>query len=130
MSLADIVAELKTLLYLTLTPKGPLPRPQHFGTSPTLDVLDSIGQPDTITLARLIARAPEDFGDWLRDRKNSRKVPHRLEEAGYTAVRNPDARDGLWRVSGRRQAIYAKATLSPQERFRAAAAKGGRGEFG
>jgi hypothetical protein len=34
-------------------------------------------------------------------------------------VQNPDAEDGLWKVGDRRQRIYAKAGLSPEERLRA-----------
>ena len=67
--------------------------------------------PNTITLDQVIKRAPVDFAEWLRDRKNSRAIPHRLEACGYVAVRNEDAKDGLWKFNGKRQVIYAKASL-------------------
>ena len=49
--------------------------------------------------------------DWLQDRKNRKAINHRLEKCGYRAVTNEVARDGLWRIAGRRQVVYAKAEL-------------------
>jgi hypothetical protein len=49
------------------------------------------------------------------ERKNRRALPHRLERCSYVPVRNPDAKDGLWKLKGERQVIYAKAALSPAE---------------
>ena len=54
------------------------------------------------------------------DRRNRRQIPHRLESAGYTPVRNPPPTDGLWKVGGKRQAIYAKASLPVSDRLAAA----------
>jgi isopentenyl diphosphate isomerase/L-lactate dehydrogenase-like FMN-dependent dehydrogenase len=73
----------------------------------------------TIT-AVIMASKQTDFIDYLKDRKNSRKIPHRFEACGYTPVRNPDAEDGLWRLKGRRQAIYARNNLSFADRLSAA----------
>src|SRR5256885_5563179 len=42
----------------------------------------------------------------LRERRNRRQIPHRLEAVGYVPVRNPDAKDGLWKVGGRRMVVY------------------------
>jgi len=76
-------------------------------------VFDNLGAPDVVVLSTLMLRASGDFGDWLRDRKNRRNIPHRLEACGYQAVRNPDAAsDGLWKVYGKRQRIYGKTELS------------------
>jgi hypothetical protein len=63
----------------------------------------------------------QSLKDFLTDCKSSRRNPHRMEECGYVPVRNPDAKDGLWKVSRRLQAIYAKETLTPTERLAAAA---------
>jgi hypothetical protein len=57
---------------------------------------------------------------WLKDRKNRRVIPHRLEKCGYTPVRNPDAKDGMWRIRNKRQAIYASKTLTLREQIGAA----------
>jgi hypothetical protein len=42
------------------------------------------------------------------------------ESCGYTAVRNAAAKDGLWKISGGRQIIYARADLSERDRIIAA----------
>ena len=81
------------------------------------DAIDGIGSPAALTLSQIAGRAAEGFADWLRDRKNARRVPHRLEACGYVAVRNDDAKDGLWKVFGKRQVIYAKAELSLRDRI-------------
>ena len=53
--------------------------------------------PDAVTIADIVAAtSQQDFIDYLKDRKNSRRIPHRFEACGYTPVRNPDAEDGLW----------------------------------
>jgi hypothetical protein len=84
------------------------------------DVLDKLGDPAATTLAELTSRATAPFAEWLRDRRNSRHVPHRLEAAGYAPMRNPDARDGLWRVDGRRAAVYVRRELTVRDRLAAA----------
>jgi hypothetical protein len=84
------------------------------------DAIDLVGSPAALTLSQIAARAPEGFADWLRDRKNTRRIPHRLEACGYVAVRNDDAKDGLWKIDGKRQVIYAKAELALRDRLHAA----------
>jgi len=65
------------------------------------------------------------LADWLGDRKSRRIIPHRLESAGYVPVRNDAANDGMWRVAGRRQAVYAKRSLNLRDRIQAASARAG-----
>jgi Family of unknown function (DUF5906) len=84
------------------------------------DVIDEMGRPKIVTLNQLASRASAHFADWLRDRKNSRSVPHRLETSGYVAVRNERAKDGLWKVGGKRQVIYGDASLPLRDRIEAA----------
>jgi hypothetical protein len=64
--------------------------------------------------------AASDLVEWLSDKKNARIIPHRLEDSGYEPVRNPDAEDGMWKIAKRRQAIYVRRCLSPQQRLQAA----------
>jgi hypothetical protein len=80
------------------------------------DVIDKMQEPETLTLSQVAAKATIEFANWLLDRKNARRIPHRLEACGYVAVRNSDAKDGLWKVDGKRQAIYAKASLTLRDR--------------
>src|SRR5262249_28966934 len=88
------------------------------------DVLDALGKPKAVTLETLARKAAElkhiEFATWLRDRRQRRKIPHRLETCGYVSVENPSPKDGYFAVAGRRQAIYARRDLSPNERIEAA----------
>jgi hypothetical protein len=94
------------------------------------DVLDKLGKPDPIdpttaippeavTIADLVAAAAGATTEWLTDRRK-RALPHRLERCGYVSVHNPDTKDGLWRIKGERQVIYARTALSPEKRTIAA----------
>jgi hypothetical protein len=84
-------------------------------------VLEKMGNPYATTLLRIADMATGEVQIWINDRKNRRAIPHRLERCGYVPVRNPDADDGLWKMHGKRQVIYAKAELSPRDQYAAAA---------
>jgi hypothetical protein len=87
------------------------------------DAIDHLGDPnpDALTINQLKRCVPsESFGEYLKDRKNSRRIPYRLESCGYVAVRNDAAKDGLWKMIGGRQVIYAKSDLSLRDRIIAA----------
>ena len=114
----------------TFDPKAPPPKTPAFwaivdaNRSPEeaefADLLDDLDNPPALTLGRIQGRAEGDFGDWIKDRKNRRTIPHRMERCGYVPVRNPDAQDALWKVGGKRQTIYASASLNLADRMRAA----------
>jgi hypothetical protein len=88
------------------------------------DVLDSLGWPAVLTLSDLDnPMADSDFREWIRERRNRRQVPHRLESAGYVPVRNNAAKDALWKIGKRRQVIYGLKTLSDRDRLGAAEKK-------
>jgi hypothetical protein len=75
-----------------------------------------------VTIASIAAKASIDnppFKEWLTDRKNSKVVVHRLEAVHYTKIRNDNAEDGLWRIGGKKQAVYGRAELSVRERLAA-----------
>jgi hypothetical protein len=128
----QIVAHyLRTLDLTAFNPKAPPPQTDAFfeivnaSRSPEdaelADALDVIGWPDAVTVATITVTTTEAaFAEYLMDRKNSRRIPHRFEACGYTPVRNPDAEDGLWRVNSRRQVIYARNNLSFHDRLDAA----------
>jgi hypothetical protein len=84
------------------------------------DVLQRLGNPDVTTLRDIAEKADGAFADWIRDRRNSRQIPHRMEAAGYVPVRNDSAKSGLWVVGGKRQVIYARREFSVRDRFAAA----------
>ena len=77
------------------------------------DAINALGEPDALTLPQLIALADADFALFLRDRKNARRIPHRLESCGYVAVRNDGAKDGRWKVGIVARAGAADKFLNP-----------------
>jgi uncharacterized protein DUF5906 len=95
--------------------------PEDAELADTLDEIARAGAPVTaVTIPMLVAAAATDFQSWLQDRKNRRVIPYRLENAGYVQVRNDAARDGLWKIRGKRQVIYARNDLSAADRLKAA----------
>lgn len=85
------------------------------------DVLDGLGWPNALTVSNLRDAAEgTDFWGWLNDRKNRKAIPHKLSRVGYIPVTNEGASDGLWKIGGKRQVVYANKKLSPGERIDAA----------
>ena len=85
------------------------------------DILDAMGNPEATTIIRMLGYAKDsDIIDWLKDRKNRRAIPHRLEKCGYVPVRNDTAISTLWVINGKRQVIYGRKDLSERDRYRAA----------
>jgi hypothetical protein len=88
------------------------------------DVIDELGNPDAFRIDSIVSIAvtmgDHNLADWIKDRKNRRILPHRLATCEYVPVRNPHATDGLWKVYGRRQTIYAKTGLSLRDQIAAA----------
>jgi hypothetical protein len=75
---------------------------------------------DTLRVCTLTTVAGTTKGaalEWLLERKFRRMTVHRMAEIGYIPIRNPDAKDGLWSINGRRQVIYAPIGLPPAERL-------------
>ena len=83
------------------------------------DIIDRLGSPAAVTISMLATSATGEFSEWLRDRRNARKVPHRLEAIGYVPVRNDGAKDGYWKIGDRRHAVYARRELSLRDRLAA-----------
>ncbi len=125
-----VAAYLRGLDISTFDPKAPPPKTEAFwaivdaGRAPEdaelADVLDVLGNPDATTILRIAETADAGLSDWIRERKNRRLIPHRLEQCCYVPVRNSGAVDGLWKLYGKRQAIYAKSALSISDRVLAA----------
>ena len=119
----------------TFNPKAPPPQTSAFfdivdanrapEDAELADALDRLGTPTAVTLDEIAGPGLSEFGAWLKDRKNARQIPHRLNAVGYVVARNPRAKDGLWRVDGRRQRVYARHDLSLRDRLTAAQDVGG-----
>jgi Family of unknown function (DUF5906) len=126
----QVAAYLDALDISSFDPKAPPPKTPAFWEivdasrapedAELADAIDALDSPPALTLEEIASRAQGPFAEWLRDRKNARRIPHRLESCGYVAVRNEAAKDGLWKIGGRRQVIYAKVDLLPRERMAAA----------
>lgn len=111
-------------------PKAPPPKTSAFwrvvnaGRAPEdaelTDILDRLQKPLAVTLKDLADHADGSFADWLKDRRNSRQIPHRMEEVGYIAVENEGTADGRWKVGGKNQVVYARRELSLRDRLVAA----------
>jgi hypothetical protein len=88
------------------------------------DVIEAMGNPAAFATYKLINEARlmgmHELADELADRKNRRSMPHKLERVGYVPARNPDADDGLFKIGGKRAAVYAMRTLPVNEQIRAA----------
>ena len=118
-----------------LSESTPRPRPRrrrHSGRSSTpasqpeeselADVLKSFAG-GAVTIHMVIKKATDSHYDelcrFLLDRTKRRVITGRMEKAGYTAVRNQDAKsDGHWKIGGRRCAAYAPKGLSAGEAAR------------
>lgn len=85
---------------------------------------DETVAPDAVVLEDIIAKAHaaglSGLAEELSDRKARRSIPHKLGRAGYVPVHNPDAKDGLWAVGGKRVTVYAKKSKTSAEQILAA----------
>jgi hypothetical protein len=85
------------------------------------DALDDLGQPEICSLMSIATSPRGATMEWLLDKRQLRSFPHRLGRCGYVFCRNPEDTDrGRWRINGRRQTLYVKARLAPEQRLRAA----------
>jgi Family of unknown function (DUF5906) len=82
------------------------------------DAIDALGNPPALTIDELSAVAPSL--EWLRDPTKRKSVSYRITDCGYVMAENPDAKDGLWKINGRRQAIYIHTDTPPDQRITAA----------
>jgi hypothetical protein len=83
------------------------------------DLLDEMDRPYAIPISRLLAAAKGGLAEWMKEPRNRKAIPHKLEDSGYTMVNNSGAKDGYWRLNGRRQPIYGRKDLSERERLTA-----------
>jgi Family of unknown function (DUF5906) len=135
---SHVAAYLRALDISDFNPKAPPPKTEAFWEivnanrapedAELADAIDRLGaetngelrRPEVVTIDIIASIADGDTALWIRDRKNRRIIPHRLENCGYEPVRNDDAKsDGQWKINGRRQAVYARSDLSIKDRLTA-----------
>jgi hypothetical protein len=73
------------------------------------DILERLSHPVAVTLDMIKEQADEDLRGWLGERKNARSVGHRIEECGYRRFVNPDAKDGSWKIKGKKRSVYSRS---------------------
>jgi hypothetical protein len=84
------------------------------------DIIDDMERPDVVTVIDIAHRFPNDeLLKALKDRRNSRSISNWFRACGYVVVGNPDTDEHIWRIRDRRQAVYAKATLTLEQRVAA-----------
>ncbi|MEH6789945.1 primase-helicase family protein [Parasphingorhabdus sp.] len=84
------------------------------------DTLEKMRWPTATTIADIIHSADSSFSGWLKDRRNARTVPNRLEKCGYSSVHCPTTVDGRWKVAGKNVVIYAQNKLTVRDAIAAA----------
>jgi hypothetical protein len=128
---AHVAAYLRSYDLSLFNPKAPPPKTQAFWdmvnsgrpaeAAELADLLEAMGYPVAVTPTLLAIHANDDLRVWMNDRKTRHLLGKRLADVGYVAISNPDTKDGLFKVSGKRQTVYANQDLSPSEQFAAAA---------
>jgi hypothetical protein len=129
---AHIAAYLAQLDISKFNPKASPPKTEAFWAivnanrpreeNELAELLLAMGQPAATTLA-LIEAAPIQsmkLQDWLNDSRNRRVIPKHMKSAGYESVHNPDSDNGLWRINGVKQVVYAREGLTVVQRIAAA----------
>jgi hypothetical protein len=114
----DVAAYLATLDISDFNPKAAPPKTDAFWAivdanrspedSELADAIDRLGtetlgpdgqpeivRPKAVTIDKIAMVASGDFAMWIKDSKNRRAIPHRMEECGYTPVRNDSAKSPL-----------------------------------
>lgn len=80
------------------------------------------GPPTVFVIDSLIRKADGAVKEWLQNPAHRKTIPYRLEECGYTRVRNPhNIVDGRWTVGNKKQNIYGRKDLSEEHRLAQAA---------
>ncbi len=134
---ANVAAYLRGLDLSSFDPKAPPPRTQAWwhivnanrsqDESDLEDVLDACGRPAVVTVAEL-ARVASQMNNgahlWLTGmaRGGYRVIPHKMEKVGYVSVNNAAAKDGKFKVGGKRESVYARRELSERDQQSAVAA--------
>jgi hypothetical protein len=87
---------------------------------------DADGNRIAIATVREIVAAVQLRGDFnlatsLQEKRNARKIPQILDRIGYEALRNPNSKDGRWRLGGQqKETLYADRSLPLADRIRLA----------
>ena len=81
------------------------------------DVLDKLGNPDATTLDRIANTADRRFQPGSRTARTAATSRTGSRSAATSRFATTAAKDGLWKIRGARQVIYAKNSLTIRDRF-------------
>jgi hypothetical protein len=126
---AHVAAYLTTYDLTLFNPKAPPPKTQAFWdmvnsqrpaeAAELADLLEEMANPVVVTPAQLEIHANDELRVWMKDRKSRHLLGKRLADIGYDPLSNPDAKDGLWKVNGKRQTVYVNRNAPASEAFAA-----------
>lgn len=82
-------------------------------------LLEAMGTPATVTLEEMKAwcaahPSHHEVLGLISDRKHRKRIPHWMEGANYTALRNPHSKQGLWMIGGKRSMVYVRVGSDPE----------------
>jgi hypothetical protein len=96
-----------------------------------MDVIEALGSPGAVTIQMIKDKAAPQFNEsgvmieneselhlWFCDSRNIKQYSRRMENCGYMQVGNEAAKDGYWKVGGKRMAVYAKKELPLREQLK------------
>lgn len=96
-----VAAYLASLDIYAFDPKAPPPQTEAFWAivnasrapedAELATALEALREPDVVWVTKIAAHTSTSFAEWLLDRKNSRRIPHRFEECSSSS----------WRTRGR-----------------------------
>jgi hypothetical protein len=91
------------------------------------DLLDMLGRPEAVTLEQVIDKAVVTPGfaasaAWFADRKNRRVMSIKFDESSYRPCKNPNSKQGLWVIKGRKQIVYVPNSLNDSQALKASEA--------
>jgi len=140
----NVVAYLRSRDLTGFKPKAPPPKTSAFyaiasanvsrDESELADVLNAMAppfladperhRPEAVTLRGVGDKAEamglKDLAGTLRKRECSRQTAGRLSSEGYTFVKNPDRKDGQWRIGDRLVTVYARRDMHYADQVEAA----------
>lgn len=82
--------------------------------------LEKMNNPTAVTMDQIKTEAEWSLKDWLNDRRNRSKIPHKMANIGYEKIVRKDVNDTRFSTSCGRKLVYGNLNYSKRERIDAA----------